>query len=98
MKVYEINQYDLADMMAKSAELGGRQALINAGLVSPTISRPQAIRIHTREKIEFLEKTGQLTRIQKGQKAVYHFDVMQLNKALLSEQRNLYVTAKERRA
>lgn len=98
MKTYELNQYDLSNIIEEACSRAVRKTLIAVGMQDPTIKRPQAIKVYGREKIEFWEKIGLVHRIQKGMKATYYYKIEELINASYSCDRHLYVTAKERRS
>jgi len=97
MKTYEIDEISLNKLLKSASRLGAVQALIDVGVVNPTIGVNEAISKYGKNNIKLWEKMGLLTRIQKGMGAKQYYSVADLNQAALHEKRYDYLTVKERK-
>lgn len=98
MKTYEIDEISLNKLLKNASRLGAVQALIDVGVVNPTIGVNEAFKRYGKTNVKLWEKMGIVSRIQKGMGAKQYFSVSELNQAALHEKRYDYLTVEERKA
>lgn len=97
MKTYIIDEISLHKLLKNAGQVAATQALIDAGVVNPTIGVNEAIKKYGRTNIKLWEKMGIVERIQKGIGAKQYFSVAELNQAALHEKRYDYLRVEERK-
>jgi len=96
MKTYIIDSISLHKLLKNAGQIAATQALIDAGVVNPTIGINAAFAKHGKNNVLLWEKMKLITRIQKGMGAKQYFSVAELNQAELHEKRYDYLTVEER--
>ena len=97
MKSYVIDEISLHKLLKNAGKIAATQALIDAGVVNPTIGVNDAIKRYGRNNIKLWEKMGIIERIQKGQGAKQYFSISELNQAALHQKRYDYLSVEERK-
>lgn len=97
MKTYLIDSISLHKLLKNAGQIAATQALIDAGVVNPTIGINEAFKKYGKTNVRLWEKMGIVERIQKGMGAKQYFSVAELNQASLHEKRYDYLTVEERK-
>ncbi len=90
MEFYTFSKIEFNKMLKEAAQGGAMAALTQAGVINPTISRSDAIKLHGQRLIESLEKEGLITKRQRLSRGHYYYDANELNCAVISENRHRF--------
>lgn len=85
----------LRTLLDHAAELGAQRALERAGIVNPTITRPQAERIYGRRQIDRWIKERLIKVIQDGPGATHRISVSELESVAKASNRHTYLRTDE---
>lgn len=90
MEFYTFSRIEFSKMLTEASQIGATRALIDAGIISPTITRQVAIKRYGRKLIDALEKHKLVERRQREENGRYYFDVKELNNAIIAENRHRF--------
>jgi len=95
MEFYTFSHVEFYKLLSEASQAGATNALIDAGVVSPIITRAEAFKKHTKHLIQKLEKAGLITPMQREHRGYFFYDVKQLNNALITENRHRFFKGNE---